>query len=101
MTKQTRTTKSETAPSSQPRLWSFVLGYSFVIRHSWFVIFPSHLLRHLDSEKPETVFQDSSGQIAQGEARTSRRFLRFQHRASLVKCVEAVRYLEQVICQNI
>ena len=34
-----------------------------------------HFLRHLDSEKVETVFQDSRGQIAQGETRTARGFL--------------------------
>ena len=53
----------------------FGIGASSFIRHSCFVIFPSHLLRHLDPEKVETLFQDSSGQIAQGEARTAHRFL--------------------------
>jgi len=74
-------TNDETNPNDEIRNGALiaaafiVIRTSSFIRHSCFVIFPSHLLRHLDPEKGETLFQDSSGQIAQGEARTARRFL--------------------------
>src|SRR5207302_7814307 len=45
--------------------------------------------------------QNASGKVAQSQARAARRFLRFQNRTSLIKCVEAVRHLEKIICQNI
>ncbi len=80
---------------------SFGLRHSFVIRYSSFVILPSHLFRHFDSEKIETALQNSPGEIAQCKPRTARRLFRFQDRARFVECVEAVGQLEQVVRQNV
>ena len=53
-----------------------------------------HFFRHFDSKKIETALQNAPGEIAQCQTRTARGFFRFQDRAGLIKCVEAVRQLE-------
>src|ERR1043166_2378306 len=99
MTTQIRLAEIETFRSVP--LYGPGLRHSFVIRYSCFVIFPLHLLRHLDSKKFQPALQNSPGKIAQGQTRTARRFLRLQDGASFVECVEAVGQFEQIICQNV
>src|SRR5215510_930104 len=102
-------TNDETNPNDENRnsswpikgLLSFGLCHSFVIRHSCFIIFPLHPLRRFDPQKLQAALQNSRGKIAQRQTRTARRFLCFQHGASFVKRVEAVRQLEQIIRQNV
>src|SRR5437899_5003909 len=60
-----------------------------------------HPFRHFDPEKIETALQNSPGEIAQCQTRAARGFFRFQDRTGFVKCVKAVRQLEQIICQNV
>jgi len=74
-------TNDETNPNDEIRNGALIAAASIVIRtssfirHSCFVIFPSHLLRHFDPEKAEALFQDSSSEVAQGEPGAAHRFL--------------------------
>ena len=73
-------TNDETNPNDEIRtrtgaLHFFVIRALSLIRHLGIRHSSSHLLRHFDPEKAEALFQDSSSEVAQGEAGAARRFL--------------------------
>src|SRR6266404_2400323 len=70
------------------------------VRGSAFGVF-LHPFRNFDPEKLKAALQNASGQIAQREPRTARRFVGLQDRAGFVKRMEGVCELEQIIRQNV
>ena len=64
-------TSNAQRPTSNTEIQSLISRFSV---RCWAFGVVLHLLRHLDPEKAETLFQDLSGQIAQSESRTARRF---------------------------
>src|SRR5581483_1263653 len=60
-----------------------------------------HLLRDLDPEKVEALFQDARSQFREGKARCPRGLIRFQDRAALVEAMKGVGQFEEIIRQKV
>src|SRR3979490_253741 len=60
-----------------------------------------HLFRYFDAEEIEAALQDAPGQFRERQARAADRLFRFQNRTRLVKSMESIAQLEQVVGENV